>query len=31
MNKIQVAFAGIIPDSILAQMHRKMARPDTNG
>ena len=28
MNKVQDAFAGIIPDTILAQMHRKMAKPD---
>jgi len=28
MNKIQDAFAGIIPDTVLAQMHRKMAEPD---
>ncbi|WP_120716028.1 SDR family NAD(P)-dependent oxidoreductase [Tsuneonella amylolytica] len=27
MNKIQDAFAGIIPDTVLAQMHRKMAKP----
>lgn len=27
MNKVQDAFAGIIPDTILAQMHRKMAQP----
>lgn len=28
MNKIQNTFAGIIPDSVLAQMHRKMAQPE---
>lgn len=28
MNKVQATFAGIIPDSILAEMHRKMAEPD---
>ncbi len=28
MNKVQATFAGIIPDSILAEMHRKMAVPD---
>lgn len=28
MNKIQATFAGIIPDSVLAEMHRKMAEPD---
>ena len=28
MNKIQDAFAGIIPDTVLAQMHRKMAEPE---
>ena len=27
MNKVQDAFAGIIPDTILAQMHRRMAEP----
>ncbi len=29
MNKVQDAFAGIIPDTILAQMHRKMAQPES--
>ena len=28
MNKVQDAFAGIIPDTVLAQMHRKMAQPE---
>lgn len=28
MNKVQNAFAGVIPDTILARMHRKMADPD---
>lgn len=28
MNKVQATFAGIIPDTVLAQMHRKMAEPD---
>jgi len=28
MNKVQDAFAGIIPDKILAEMHRKMAKPE---
>lgn len=28
MNKIQDAFAGIIPDTVLAQMHRRMAEPE---
>ena len=27
MNKVQVAFAGIIPDTVLAEMHRHMAEP----
>ena len=27
MNKVQDAFAGIIPDTTLAEMHRKMAKP----
>ena len=30
MNKIQDAFAGIIPDTVLAQMHRKMAEPGSH-
>ena len=28
MNKVQDAFAGIIPDTVLAEMHRKMAQPE---
>ena len=28
MNKVQAAFAGIIPNTVLAEMHRKMAQPD---
>ena len=27
MSKVQATFAGIIPDAVLAQMHRKMAEP----
>ena len=27
MNKLQAAFAGVIPDKIVAEMHRKMAKP----
>lgn len=27
MNKVQTTFAGIIPDSVLAEMHRRMAEP----
>jgi short-subunit dehydrogenase len=27
MNKVQNAFAGIIPDTVLAEMHRRMAKP----
>lgn len=27
MNKVQDTFAGIIPDTVLAQMHRRMAEP----
>jgi len=27
MNKVQDAFAGVIPDTVLAQMHRRMAEP----
>ena len=28
MNKVQATFAGIIPDAVLAQMHRRMAEPE---
>lgn len=28
MNKVQATFAGIIPDTVLAQMHRRMAQPE---
>ncbi|MDT0576202.1 SDR family NAD(P)-dependent oxidoreductase [Croceicoccus sp. F390] len=28
MNKVQDTFAGLLPDDLLAQMHRKLARPD---
>lgn len=31
MNKVQTAFSGIIPDTILAQMHRRMAEPGSGG
>jgi len=27
MNKVQAAFSGLIPDTLLAQMHRRMAEP----
>jgi uncharacterized protein len=27
MNKVQTAFSGIIPETVLAQMHRRMAEP----
>ena len=27
MNKVQTTFAGIIPDSMMAEMHRRMAEP----
>ncbi|GAA3966152.1 SDR family NAD(P)-dependent oxidoreductase [Allohahella marinimesophila] len=27
MNKVQTTFAGIIPDSVLAKMHRRLAEP----
>lgn len=27
MNKIQTAFAGVIPGSVLAAMHRRLAEP----
>ncbi|AJE47298.1 SDR family NAD(P)-dependent oxidoreductase [Celeribacter indicus] len=29
MTKVQATFAGIIPDTVLAQMHRRMAEPET--
>ena len=31
MNKVQTAFSGIIPDTVLAQMHRRMAEPEHHG
>lgn len=31
MNKVQDVFAGVIPEPILAQMHRKMAEPQPAG
>lgn len=30
MNKVQATFAGIIPDAVLAEMHRRMARPSSD-
>lgn len=27
MNKVQTTFAGVIPDSVMAEMHRRMAEP----
>ena len=27
MNKIQATFAGVIPEPVIAQMHRRMAEP----
>ena len=30
-NKVQAAFAGLIPGTAQAQMHRRMAEPDRNG
>ncbi|MGX7894751.1 hypothetical protein [Tsuneonella sp. HG222] len=27
MNKVQDVFAGILPDTLLAEMHRRMAQP----
>ncbi len=29
MNKVQATFAGIIPDTVLAEMHRRMAQPES--
>ncbi|MCE7029852.1 SDR family NAD(P)-dependent oxidoreductase [Jiella avicenniae] len=29
MNKVQSTFSGLIPDAVLAQMHRRMAEPET--
>ncbi|MDB5664348.1 SDR family oxidoreductase [Cypionkella sp.] len=31
MNKVQSVLSGLIPDSILASRHRKMAKPDGDG
>lgn len=31
MNKVQDVFAGVIPETVLAQMHRKMAEPKPPG
>lgn len=31
MNKVQTTFAGLIPDALLAQMHRRIAEPGTAG
>ena len=28
MNKVEAAVAGILPDTMLAEMHRKQAKPD---
>src|SRR3546814_8220953 len=28
MNKVQALFSGIIPDTVLAQMHRRLARSE---
>lgn len=28
MNKVQATFSGLIPDSVIAQMHRRMAEPE---
>jgi short-subunit dehydrogenase len=30
-NKLQAAVAGVVPDSMKAEMHRKMAEPGSNG
>ena len=27
MNKVEILFAGIIPDTVFAEMHRRMADP----
>jgi uncharacterized protein len=29
MNKVQALFADILPDSVMAQMHRRMAKPES--
>jgi short-subunit dehydrogenase len=29
MNKVQTAFAGLIPDTLLAEMHRRMAQRES--
>lgn len=31
MNKVQAMFSGLIPDSVLAQMHRRKAEPEDRG
>ncbi|MCF7701903.1 SDR family NAD(P)-dependent oxidoreductase [Loktanella sp. M215] len=31
MNKIQAAMANILPDSVMAQLHRRMAEPNSGG
>jgi short-subunit dehydrogenase len=31
MNKVQATLAGIVPDSVLAALHRRMAEPDGKG
>lgn len=28
MNKVQATLAGVVPESVLARMHRKMAEPE---
>ena len=28
MNKVQATFAGLIPDTVIAQMHRRMVEPE---
>ncbi|HTT95617.1 MAG TPA: hypothetical protein VMF55_13165 [Solirubrobacterales bacterium] len=30
-NKLQTAVAGVVPDSVKAEMHRKMAEPGSDG
>ncbi|HVX33104.1 MAG TPA: hypothetical protein VHA80_08185 [Solirubrobacterales bacterium] len=30
-NKVQTAVAGVIPDSVKAEVHRKMAEPGSDG
>jgi len=30
MNKVQSVFSGLLPDPVLARMHRRMAEPESD-